>query len=48
MNLQEMEIKKAAKEGNADVCKVLAKQLVQMRKAKTRTYAAKSKVRQSN
>jgi charged multivesicular body protein 2B len=39
-----LEIKKAAKDGNNEACKVLAKQLVQMRKAKTRTYAAKSKV----
>jgi hypothetical protein len=39
-----MEIKKAAKDGNTEVCKLLAKQLVQMRKAKTRTYAAKGKV----
>lgn len=42
--LQEMEIRKAAKEGNKEVCTLLAKQLVQMRKAKTRTYAAKGKV----
>jgi len=40
----EAEIKKAAKEGNREVCTILAKQLVQMRKAKTRTYAAKGKV----
>jgi len=40
----ELEIKKAAKEGNREVCTLLAKQLVQMRKAKTRTYAAKGKV----
>jgi len=40
----EMEIRKAAKDGNNDVVKLLAKQLVQMRKAKTRTYAAKGKV----
>lgn len=39
-----MEIKKAAKEGNKEVCTILAKQLVQMRKAKTRAYAAKGKV----
>lgn len=40
-----MEIKKLAKEGNAEGCKVLAKQLVQLRKQKTRTYAASSKVK---
>lgn len=41
---QELEIKKAAKEGNKEACAILAKQLVQMRKQKTRTYAASSKV----
>lgn len=41
---QEMEIKKMAKTGNRDACKVLAKQLVQVRKQKTRTYAVSSKV----
>lgn len=41
---QEMEIKKCAKEGNNDSCKILAKQLVQLRKQKTRMYAANSKV----
>ncbi|XP_043091841.1 charged multivesicular body protein 2b [Puntigrus tetrazona] len=40
----EMEIKKMAKTGNRDACKVLAKQLVQVRKQKTRTYAVSSKV----
>ncbi|XP_059824636.1 charged multivesicular body protein 2b [Hypanus sabinus] len=40
----EMEIKKMAKSGNKDACKVLAKQLVQLRKQKTRTYAVSSKV----
>lgn len=39
-----MEIKKMAKTGNRDACKVLAKQLVQVRKQKTRTYAVSSKV----
>ena len=34
----EMEIKKAAKAGNKQACTVLAKQLVQLRKQKTRTY----------
>jgi charged multivesicular body protein 2B len=34
----EMEIKKAAKAGNKQACTVLAKQLVQIRKQKTRTY----------
>ena len=40
----EMEIKKAAKMGNKQACTVLAKQLVQLRKQKTRTYAASSRV----
>lgn len=40
----EMEIKKAAKEGNRQVCTVLAKQLVQLRKQKTRTYTASSHI----
>ncbi|XP_026327598.1 charged multivesicular body protein 2b [Hyposmocoma kahamanoa] len=40
----EMEIKKCAKEGNNDSCKILAKQLVQLRKQKTRMYAANSKI----
>ena len=39
-----LEIKNAAKAGNTEAAKILAKQLHQMRKAKTRTYAAKSKV----
>uniref|UniRef100_A0A4W3K6R1 Charged multivesicular body protein 2Ba n=1 Tax=Callorhinchus milii TaxID=7868 RepID=A0A4W3K6R1_CALMI len=40
----EMEIKKMAKAGNKEACKILAKQLVQLRKQKTRTYAVSSKV----
>uniref|UniRef100_A0A673IPZ8 Charged multivesicular body protein 2Bb n=1 Tax=Sinocyclocheilus rhinocerous TaxID=307959 RepID=A0A673IPZ8_9TELE len=40
----EMEIKKMAKTGNREACKVLAKQLVQVRKQKTRSYAVSSKV----
>lgn len=40
----EMEIKKMAKTGNREACTVLAKQLVQVRKQKTRTYAVSSKV----
>ncbi|KAG1677316.1 Charged multivesicular body protein 2b [Nymphon striatum] len=40
----EMEIKKAAKLGNKQACTVLAKQLVQIRKQKTRTYSATSKI----
>ncbi|XP_043928015.1 charged multivesicular body protein 2b isoform X1 [Protopterus annectens] len=40
----ELEIKKMAKTGNKDACKILAKQLVQVRKQKTRTYAVSSKV----
>ena len=39
-----MEIKKAAKAGNKQACTVLAKQLVQLRKQKTRTYTATSQV----
>lgn len=41
---QEMEIKKMASQGNNDGCKILAKQLVQMRKQKNRLYSANSKV----
>ncbi|KAM9804674.1 charged multivesicular body protein 2Ba [Neosynchiropus ocellatus] len=33
-----------AKSGNRDACKILAKQLVQLRKQKNRTYAVSSKV----
>lgn len=33
-----------AKSGNKEACKVLAKQLVQLRKQKCRTYAVSSKV----
>ncbi|XP_023934816.1 charged multivesicular body protein 2b [Bicyclus anynana] len=40
----EAEIKKMAKEGNNEGCKMLAKQLVLMRKQKTRLYTANSKV----
>lgn len=40
----EAEIKKMAKTGNKDACKILAKQLVQLRKQKNRTYAVSSKV----
>ncbi|KAM4561699.1 charged multivesicular body protein 2Ba [Fundulus diaphanus] len=40
----EMEIKKMAKSGNKEACKILAKQLVQLRKQKNRTYAVSSKV----
>ncbi|XP_041663792.1 charged multivesicular body protein 2Ba [Cheilinus undulatus] len=40
----EAEIKKMAKSGNRDACKILAKQLVQLRKQKARTYAVSSKV----
>jgi len=40
----EMEIKKSAKEGNHAACKVLAKQLVQIRKQKTRTFSVNSKI----
>ncbi|XP_016052039.1 PREDICTED: charged multivesicular body protein 2b [Miniopterus natalensis] len=40
----ELEIKKMAKIGNKEACRVLAKQLVQLRKQKTRTFAVSSKV----
>lgn len=40
----EAEIKKMAKTGNKEACKILAKQLVQLRKQKNRTYAVSSKV----
>ncbi|KAG5869310.1 hypothetical protein JTB14_029055 [Gonioctena quinquepunctata] len=40
----ELEIKKLAKEGNTEGCKLLAKQLVQLRKQKQRTFVANSKV----
>lgn len=43
-NRQEAEIKKNAKEGNKDACTLLAKQLIQLRKQKNRTYAANSKI----
>merc|ERR1711863_103446 len=39
-----MEIKKAAKMGNKQAATVLAKQLINVRKQKTRTYSATSKV----
>lgn len=42
--IQEAEIKKSAKEGNKDACTLLAKQLIQVRKQKNRTYAANSKI----
>lgn len=41
---QTLEIKKAAKEGNKEACTLLAKQLVNLRKQKTRTFAANSKI----
>nr|XP_002130869.1 charged multivesicular body protein 2b-A [Ciona intestinalis] len=40
----EMEIKKAAKQGNKQACNILAKQLVQMRKQKNRSYATSSTI----
>ena len=42
--VEKMEIKKAAKAGNKAACTVLAKQLVQLRKQKQRTYVASSQV----
>jgi len=41
----EAEIKKAAKMGNKQAATVLAKQLINVRKQKTRTYNMNSKVR---
>lgn len=40
----EMEIKKAAKLGNKQVCTMYAKQLVQLRKQKTRLFTAGSQI----
>lgn len=40
----EMEIKKAAKAGQKDVCTILAKQLIQTRKQKQRTFVASSQI----
>ena len=40
----EAEIKKAAKMGNKEACAVLAKQLVNLRKQKTRSHAAGAKM----
>ena len=39
-----MEIKKAAKMGNKEACGVLAKQLVNLRKQKTKSYAMGAKI----
>ena len=41
----EAEIKKAVKAGNKQATTVLAKQLVQMRKQKTRTFTVQSQIR---
>ena len=41
----ELEIKKAAKTGNKQATTVLAKQLIQLRKQKTRTFTAQSQIR---
>uniref|UniRef100_A0A4W5PKW2 Uncharacterized protein n=1 Tax=Hucho hucho TaxID=62062 RepID=A0A4W5PKW2_9TELE len=41
---QETEIKKMAKTGNKEACTILAKQLVQLRRQKNRTYAVGSKL----
>ncbi|KAJ8003337.1 hypothetical protein DPEC_G00147280 [Dallia pectoralis] len=40
----EMEIKKMAKTGNKEACTILAKQLIQLRRQKNRSYAVSSKV----
>lgn len=42
--LKEAEIKKYANAGNKDACTMLAKQLIQLRKQKSRTFAANSKI----
>ncbi len=42
--LKELEIKKAAKEGNKQACVILAKQLVQLRKQETRSLAASGRI----
>ncbi|KAJ8926500.1 hypothetical protein NQ314_021102 [Rhamnusium bicolor] len=44
LDIIELEIKKLAKEGNNEGCRLLAKQLVQLRKQKQRTYTAGGKV----
>jgi len=44
----EMDIKKAAKQGNKQAATVLAKQLIQMRKQKNRTYVVQSQIRGAN
>lgn len=41
---QEAEIKKYANAGNKEACTTLAKQLIQLRKQKSRTLAANSKI----
>ena len=41
----EMEIKKVVKQGNKQAATVLAKQLIQMRKQKTRTYVVQSQIK---
>lgn len=40
----ELEIKKAAKQGNKQACVILAKQLVQLRNQETRNLAASSRI----
>ena len=40
----EIQIKKAAKDGNKQACVILAKQLVQLQKQETRMIAASSKI----
>ena len=40
----QIEIKKAARQGNKQACAILAKQLVNLRKQKTRSYAASSTI----
>lgn len=41
---QTAEIKKSAREGNNEACKLLAKQLIAVRKQKNRTLTANSKI----
>ena len=41
-NKTKMEIKKAAKSGNKEVCKILAKEIINANKAKSKLYQSKA------
>ena len=41
-NKTKMEIKKAAKAGNKEVCKILAKEIINANKAKSKLYQSKA------